>query len=117
MRANEVGRTGERDAAGWLRRSGMEILDTNWRCRYGELDIVARDRDTLVFVEVKTRTSTAYGHPAEAVTGVKLARLRRLATAWLQQHSQHASAIRIDVIAVLSPAGQDPMIEHLRGVG
>ncbi len=70
MRAKDaVGQYGERVAAQHLIDSGLEILDRNWRCRDGELDIVARDGDVIVFCEVKTRSSTAYGDPAEAVIG------------------------------------------------
>ena len=114
---DRVGRTGEELARGWLERQGMEILDANWRCAIGELDIVALDGDDLAFVEVKTRTSTAFGHPAESVTSEKLARLRRLAGAWLEAHDVHASGMRIDVVAILQRQGQPALIEHMQGVG
>jgi putative endonuclease len=100
-----------------LERAGMQILDANWRCRIGELDIVALEADELVFVEVKTRTSTAFGHPAEAVTARKVARLRRLAGAWLQAHDVHAAGMRIDVVAIVSRTGRPALVEHLRGIG
>jgi len=112
-----TGRDGERLARTVLERAGMQILDTNWRCRIGELDIVALDGDEIVFVEVKTRTSTAFGHPAEAVTARKVARLRRLAGAWLQAHEVHASGMRVDVVAIVSRAGRPALVEHLRGIG
>lgn len=111
-----VGRDGEELARQWLERRGMEVLDANWRCPLGELDIVARDGDALVFVEVKTRSSTAFGHPAEAVTPRKLARLRRLAGAWLSEHEVHASGMRVDVVAILRRPGRPALIEHLPGV-
>lgn len=114
---DDVGRAGEDLARRWLTQEGLSILDTNWRCRHGELDIVAREGGTLVFVEVKTRTSTAFGHPAEAVTATKLARLRRLAGAWLAEHDTHARAVRIDVIAVLLAPGHRAKVQHLRAVG
>lgn len=112
-----VGREGERLAREWLTRRGLEILDANWRCRLGELDIVARDGDVLVFVEVKTRSSTAFGHPAEAVTERKVARLRRLAGAWVEAHDVHAAGMRIDVVAILHRRNERPLIEHMQGVG
>lgn len=112
-----VGRAGEELARAWLTRQGLQILDVNWRCSIGELDIVALDDDDLAFVEVKTRSSTAYGHPAEAVTGAKLRRLRRLAAAWVSAHEVHAAGMRIDVVAILRRRGQRPLIEHVRGVG
>lgn len=121
MRAKDaVGRYGEQVAARYLGEHGLEVLERNWRCPHGEIDLVAHDRvpDELVFVEVKTRRGTGYGHPAEAVTPVKLARLRRLAGAWLGAHgAARARGIRIDVVAVLlRPAGR-PVVEHLRAVG
>lgn len=118
MRAKDaVGAHGEQLAARWLVQSGMSIVEANWRCREGELDLIVRDGDETVFVEVKTRTSAAFGHPAEAVTRAKLARLRRLAGIWLEQHDTHASAVRIDVVAVLLPRSGAAQVEHLRSVG
>ena len=119
MRAKDaVGRYGEKVAARYLDDHGIEVVERNWRCRYGEIDIVAHDRaaDELIFVEVKTRRGTGYGHPAEAVTAVKLSRLRRLAGVWLRAHAVRARGIRIDVVAVQLSAGR-PEIQHLRAVG
>lgn len=104
----------------YLRRSGMLVLDRNWRPRgagvRGELDIVARDGDELVVVEVKTRRSIAYGSPAEAITRRKVRALRSLTLAWLEQRSIHAPAIRFDVVAIVIPPAGQPVIEHLRAV-
>ncbi len=114
-----VGNYGEGVAARLLTAQGYTVIDRNWRCSDGEIDIVARDldRDELVFVEVKTRRSTRFGHPAEAVVGAKLARLRRLAARWLREHEQRARGVRIDVVAVW-PQGSGPArTEHVRGVG
>lgn len=112
-----VGRRGEELALRWLVRQGCEEVDRNWRCREGELDLVVRDGDELVFVEVKTRTSTAFGHPAEAVTPRKVARLRRLAAAWLAAHDVRAERVRVDVVAVLAEPGRRARLEHVRAVG
>lgn len=114
-----VGRFGEDVAAGFLERAGFVVLARNWRCREGELDIVARDGDTLVFCEVKARSGTGFGTPAEAVTPVKARRLRVLAARWLAERRAEAplrcEAIRFDVVAVLR--GRDGVsVEHLRGV-
>jgi putative endonuclease len=106
--ANAVGAYGERLAARYLTESGMQILDRNWRCDQGEIDIVAIDDTCLVIVEVKTRRSLVFGSPVEAVTAVKAARLRRLAGCWLD--------IRIDVIGVLRPPRGPAQIEHLVAV-
>ena len=81
-----LGKSGEQAAAEYLESCGLRILDRNWRCATGEIDIVAVDRQTLVVVEVKARTSTRYGTPLEAVSRAKRARLRRLAVQWLNAH-------------------------------
>ncbi|HQJ35005.1 MAG TPA: YraN family protein, partial [Rhodoglobus sp.] len=81
-----LGRRGEEIAARYLASRGLAIVERNWRCPQGEIDLIARDGGELVFVEVKTRSSVAYGHPLESITPVKLARLRRLAAAWCDAH-------------------------------
>ena len=111
-----VGAYGERVAEAHLREQGMVILDRNWRCPAGELDIVARDGDVLVFCEVKTRRGTGFGWPLEAVTATKAARLRRLAAAWTQARGLHLPEIRIDLVGVLRPARGPAQVEHVRGV-
>lgn len=117
MRAKDaVGRYGERVAATYLTDAGWEVLDRNWRCASGELDIVALDGAELVVVEVKTRTGDGFGHPAEAVTAAKLARLRRLAALWLGAHDLHPAGVRVDVIAVRTSAAGAARVEHLAGV-
>lgn len=116
-RKDDVGRRGEDCAAEYLVHSGYTVLERNWRCSQGEIDlIVTRDSD-VVFVEVKTRSGTGYGHPFEAITVAKLARLRRLAGAWCEQQSAlRARYIRIDAIAVIARPGREPVVEHLEGV-
>jgi len=118
MRAKDVlGRRGEELAAGYLEAQGMRIVDRNWRCAEGEIDIVALDGDALVIAEVKTRKSLAYGHPFEAVGVDKLARLHRLASAWCRDHELRMPLRRVDVIAVLDDGIGEPAVEHLKGVG
>lgn len=117
MRAKDgVGAYGERVAVRYLTERGWTVLDRNWRSRSGELDIVARDGDEVVFVEVKTRSGTGYGHPAEAVTAAKVARLRRLAAEWLAAHDVHTAGVRIDVLAVLRSRRGAATVEHLKAV-
>ena len=113
---DDLGRRGEDLAAQFLAASGYTIIDRNWRCARGEIDLVARDGDETVFVEVKTRSSTAFGHPFEAITARKLARLRRLAIAWCDAHPYRRGVIRIDAIAVIAPRDSPAQIEHLQRV-
>jgi putative endonuclease len=112
----ELGRRGEQLAVDHLEARGMAVLERNWRCRLGEIDIVARDGGDLVFVEVKTRSNGDYGHPFEAITPIKLARMRRLAIAWCESSEASAARIRIDAVAVLVPAESPALIEHLEGI-
>ncbi|USQ75190.1 YraN family protein [Ornithinimicrobium cryptoxanthini] len=114
--ASAIGEYGEDLACEYLEGLGYEIVDRNWRCDQGELDIVARDGGCLVFCEVKTRRSTQFGSPVEAVTVRKAMRLRRLAVSWLRAHSARVDEVRIDVIGVLRRGSAPPEIEHLRDV-
>jgi putative endonuclease len=117
MRATiALGAFGEQLAADYLQSQGMAILDRNWRCASGEIDIVARDGADLVICEVKTRRSTAFGDPAEAVTARKLRRLRELALRWLEAQGLHVRGIRIDVVTIVQARGCRPVLTHLRGV-
>lgn len=115
-----LGQRGEQLAMEFLRSQGMTVLDRNWRPHgqgvRGELDLVARDGDDLVIVEVKTRRSIAYGTAVEAVTTRKMRALRSLALAWLDFRSVHAPRLRFDVVAVTFPPVGQPVIEHLRAV-
>jgi putative endonuclease len=115
-RNQALGAYGERLAADHLRAQGLVILDRNWTCRFGEIDIVARDGSTLVVCEVKTRSSATYGSPLEAITTHKATRLRRLASAWLEQHEVHPEAVRIDVIGVVVPRSGPAVVDLVRGV-
>jgi putative endonuclease len=97
-----LGARGEALAAEWYERNGYVVLDRNWRCRDGELDLVVRRQRTIVFCEVKTRTSTVFGSPQEAVTSVKRDRIRRLAATWLETSPVRPRQIRFDVAAILN---------------
>ena len=96
-----LGTQGEDAVAVWYEAAGYEVVARNWRCRSGELDLVVRRGGTYVFCEVKTRTSTAFGAPQEAVTRKKQLRLRALAAQWLQASSAQAADLRFDVACVL----------------
>jgi putative endonuclease len=115
--AHAVGDYGERLAQRYLVTQGMTLLRRGWRCAEGEIDIVALDGDCLVVCEVKTRRSLTAGTPLDAVTPAKLARLRRLAAAWLHEDGRSYRDVRIDVVGVVVPSRGRPSVEHLRGVG
>ena len=112
-----LGRYGEDLAARYLTDLGMEVLERNWRCEHGEVDVVALDGDCLVVCEVKTRRSTVFGEPVEAVTWRKAARLRRLAAAWLAEHELRPGGVRIDVVGILRPDTGPATLRHVRGLG
>jgi len=111
-----LGTYGEALAARHLVKSGMVLLDRNWRCPAGEIDLVLRDQQTLVICEVKTRSSAAFGSPLEGVSRVKASRLRRLAALWIEAHGIHARDVRIDLVGVLQASGLPPVVDHVRGV-
>ncbi len=111
-----LGDFGERLAERHLVDAGMVVLDRNWRCAMGEIDIVARDGDVLVVCEVKTRSSDRFGTPLEAITALKAARLHRLAWAWVSAHELRCRAVRVDVICVLQARSAAADLEHIRGV-
>jgi putative endonuclease len=110
----QLGSLGEHIAARYLTDVGLRVLDRNWRCREGELDIVARETDALVFCEVKTRRGVGFGHPVDAVTHAKQRKLRLLAQRWLTAHEEHAPEVRFDVVGVLVRPGRPALITHLR---
>lgn len=115
----EIGALGEQLAVDHLQSLGLRVIDRNWRCRYGELDVIAADdaARTAVFVEVKTRTSDQFGGVAQAVTPQKVRRLRRLAGLWLAAHDGRWAQVRIDVVGVRIGLRRTPEISHLQGVG
>jgi putative endonuclease len=115
----QLGAMGEALAVHHLRAMGLLILHRNWRCRHGELDVIACDesRRTVVFVEVKTRTGDGFGGLAYAVTERKVRRLRRLAGLWLAGQDDGWPAVRLDVIGVRLGEGRVPVITHLQGIG
>lgn len=115
-----LGARGEDLAEQVLREAGMVIVDRNWRCREGEIDLIALDEvdgaSTLVFCEVKLRRGSGFGSPLEAVTAQKVRRLRRTVAAWLRAHPVAGARVRIDVIGLLARPDQPVQIMHVRGV-
>ena len=115
----QIGALGEQLAVDYLTSQGLTVLARNWRCRYGELDVIAVDAaaGAVVFVEVKTRTSDRFGGVEQAVTPQKVRRLRRLAGLWLADQDRGWSKVRIDVVGVRIGRGPTPEITHLQAVG
>ena len=112
-----LGAYGEELAARLLTgEHSMVLLDRNWRCPEGELDLVLRDGDVLVACEVKARRGALGGSPHEAVDDVKLERLHRLVWRWAEEHSIRPGGARVDLVAVLVPRRGAPVVEHVRGL-
>jgi putative endonuclease len=110
-----VGAYGERCAVQHLVAAGLRVLDRNWRCPRGEIDIIAEHGETIVFCEVKTRRGGDFGTPAEAVGAAKARRLRRLAAEWLASRGGGAREVRFDVVEVLVARRGAARVEHIMG--
>jgi putative endonuclease len=111
-----LGDAGEELVARWYAAAGYRILDRNWRCREGELDVVVARGPVIAFCEVKTRRSTGFGSPAEAVTITKQRRLRTLALRWLDEHPEaRAPTLRFDVASVLARRDAVPVVDVIEG--
>ncbi len=108
----QTGRRGEELAAWYLRQKGYTIVERNWRCPAGELDVIAQDGPTLVFVEVRTRQGSRFGRAEESITPAKQTRLIELAQTYLQEKAVPPQAWRIDVVAI-QMEGSQPQITHL----
>ncbi|MFE9337031.1 YraN family protein [Streptomyces sp. NPDC007063] len=118
-----LGRYGEDLAARRLREAGMAVLERNWRCAEGEIDIVARDADAIVICEVKTRRAVPFQTPMGSLPPARTARLRRLAGRWLSERwiARHGrpptGGVRIDLVGIVLPGRGAPVVEHVRGIG
>lgn len=114
----QVGQAGEKAARSYLESQGYEIIDTNYRCPLGEIDIIAREGDTLVLIEVRTRTGLSFGRPEESITAEKGRRLRRLALYYLKSFRGKDLPCRIDLVAVMLNRQSHAMesINHIRGI-
>jgi putative endonuclease len=111
-RKQSLGRWGEEQAARFLAAKGYEILERNFRTEYGELDLIARTKDQLVFVEVKARSSARFGFPEEAVTPAKQQHILEAAQTYLQEHPEFEGDWRVDVVALRRVKGAPPEIKH-----
>ncbi len=111
-----LGTQGEAVAAAHLRAAGLTLVERNFRTRYGEVDLVARDGDDVVFIEVKTRRGHGYGDPEESVTRRKRGRLAKTAMHYLQAHGLEQRPWRIDVVGITLHEGAAADINHVRGI-
>jgi putative endonuclease len=110
-----VGAYGERVAMRTLALAGMEILDRNWRCAEGEIDLVARDDRAVIFCEVKDRRSHWFGAPKDMVSPTRVRRLRAAAVAWLAAHPRERGDVRFDVVSVWPQRKGPARVEHVTG--
>jgi len=116
-KASTLGITGERIAENYLKERGLQILDRNWRIKEGELDLVAHDCDhQIIFIEVKTRSTAAFGDPLESITREKALRIQRLALAWLATHQRLGANYRIDVVGIVIGRSGEISLDHRKGV-
>lgn len=115
--SNPVAVIGENLACEFLRKKGYKIIERNFRKGYGEIDIICTKNKTLVFVEVKTRTSSVYGTPIEAISYYKLKSLIKTAEFYSHIHPEFPSALRIDAISVMLDHSNNPVsIEHMENI-
>lgn len=110
------GKNGEDCAATYLIAKGYKIIERNFKKRYGEIDIIALDRDTLVFVEVKTRSSNAFGYPLESITPWKLKTVIKTAEYYVLTHKNLPKRLRIDAISIMLSGNETPLIEHIENI-
>lgn len=112
MDRRETGAHGEKLAQGFLKKRGYRIIETNYRCKVGEIDIVARQKDSLVFVEVRTKRSLVFGTPEESLSYSKRSRMRNAAYQYLRTHENTPESWRIDLVAIeLETNGKPRRIE------
>ena len=114
MKRKETGNLGEKLAQDFLKKKGYIILETNYRCPRVEIDIIARDRETLVFIEVKMRRSCAFGKPEESVTPAKQQQIRKVAEGYLLTHRLERAACRFDVIAIRPDGRAGYVLQHFK---
>ncbi|MSS46433.1 YraN family protein [Cutibacterium sp. WCA-380-WT-3A] len=110
------GAWGEDLAAQYVQSLGWTIIARNWACDAGEIDLIARDDQTVVFIEVKARSGTGFGDPLESITTAKVRKLHELALTWLVEHDEGVHSVRIDAIGIVVHPGIEPAVTHVRGI-
>jgi putative endonuclease len=111
--SQELGTRGERLAERFLVKRGCKVLARNYRFGHREIDLIVRCGAEVVFVEVKTRAGTGYGHPLAAITAAKRREIERVARHWLQQHGQTGQRYRFDAVGIVVGRGSDPVVSHV----
>lgn len=112
----QLGQLGEMMAARYLELRGYRVIERNWRNAQGEIDLIVAHGDAVIAVEVKTRSSTLFGHPFESISLRKIRRMRGLLAAWCSEHETSSSEIRLDAIAIIREPGKTTTIEHIKGI-
>jgi putative endonuclease len=110
----QLGQIGEKAAVAFLERQGYGILQCNFRNKLGEIDIVAKDKDTLCFIEVKTRKTDAFGSPFESVTKVKQRKIIHVALSYLKAQGRSEANVRFDVVSVIAGDEEGPQVEIIK---
>ena len=118
VKRQQIGKVGEIAAREYLEKLGYRIIHTNYRCPLGEIDIIAQDKDTVVIVEVRTKTGTAFGYPEESINQNKARRLRRLALHYLQSKHKRSVRCRIDLISVMCDKKKETVLRlnHIHNI-
>jgi putative endonuclease len=116
MERKKLGEMGEKIAAEFLKRQGYNILHQNYRCRFGEIDIVAKDNSSYVFIEVKTRRGLEYGRPIEAINKVKINRMLKTLQFYLKQYKIYNSNIRVDAMEIIVNNSKNIEINHIKNI-
>lgn len=114
MLRKATGRRAENLAAAFLKKKGYRIIDRNFACRLGEIDIIAKEEDELVFIEVRSANGSYFYHPLESITGAKIRRLRRLAQVWMSCKRIEKAYPRFDIISIVFLEKSNAEIEHIR---
>lgn len=113
MDRKELGERGERASAAFLEKRGMRIVEKNWHCSYGEVDLIAMDGDTLVFCEVKTRRTTSAGIPEEAITPAKQRRYLKLARVYCSRTHEEYENVRFDAVAIYAFSDSQALLRYV----
>jgi len=116
LNTKKIGDMGEEKAVQYLKKQGYKILDRNYRCRFGEIDIIAKYKDYIVFIEVKTRRDISYGTPVESINKLKINRILKTLNFYLTQNRIYDSNIRVDAVEVYMKGSKNISINHIENI-